>query len=107
MKHRHTNLMIYPCIRYKWDIDARWILVQHVSDTRSYVSYLKNIIFRFGHASDIIRHGSDVRQTLLDTARIWPKHDLLFFFPIIWLTEKKIQRPKNLSSFKNLFLRYQ
>ena len=102
MKHGHTKLIVCTRVWHKWDTDARWTPVRHVSDTRSYVSHLKNIIFRLGHASDMrrtrlectsdaARHGFNTTRTQLST------------FLIIWWTKKKIQRSKNSSSFKNLF----
>ena len=57
MKYRHTKLMVCPCVRHKWDIDTCWTPVRHVSDTRSYVSHLKNIIFWFGHTSNTTEYG--------------------------------------------------
>ena len=90
MKHGHTKLMVCPRVRHKWDTDARWTPVRHVSDTRFYVSHLKNIIFWLGHASDTTEYGSDTRRTWLghasdtiehgsDTARTQPS---TFFFQL-------------------------
>ena len=51
-------------------------------------------------------HGLDMAKTCLkhasDMVRIWPKHDLVFFFQL-FDGPKKIQKPKNLSLFRNLF----
>ena len=91
MKHGHTKLMVCLRVRHKWDTDARWTPVRHVSDTRFYVSYLKNIIFWLGHASDTTKYGSDTRRTWLrhaldtiehgsNTARTQPS--TFFFFQL-------------------------
>ena len=101
MKHGHTKLMVCPRVRHKWDTDACWTPVRHVFDTRSYVSHLKNIIFRLGHESDTTEYGSDTRRTWLgrvsdttghgsDTAKIQTST----FFPIIWWTKKEFKSPK-------------
>ena len=45
MKHGHTNLMVCSRVRHKWDTDARWISVRHVSNTRPFVSHLKKYYF--------------------------------------------------------------
>ena len=63
MKHRHTKLMVCPRVRHKWDTDSRWTLVRHVSDTQSYVSHLKNIIFQLRHDWIWLGHASDMDRT--------------------------------------------
>ena len=87
MKHGHTKLIV--CLR-----------VRHVSDTKSYVSYLKNIIFRLGHASDTIEYGSDKRRMQLertseqlDIARIQLEHNLILFSNYLWI-KKEFKGPK-------------
>ena len=47
-------------------------------------------------------HSSDVRQMWLDTAQIWLDHDLVLFSNYL-MDQKRIQRPKNLNLFRNLF----
>ena len=86
MKHGHTKLMVCPRVRHKWDTDARWTLVRHVSDTRSYVFNLKTIIFRLGHISDTTEHGSDTARTQPSTS---------FFFQLFDGPKKnsKVQKP--------------
>ena len=67
MKYGHTKLMVCPRVRHKWDADTRWILVRQVSDTQSYVSYLKKYYFLTWTR---VGHNLVARQTRLDTARI-------------------------------------
>ena len=38
MKHWHTNLMVCPSVKYKWDIEGHWTPVQHVLDIVEYGS---------------------------------------------------------------------
>ena len=87
MKYRHTNLMVCSRVRHKWDIDARWITVRHISDMWFYVSHLKNIIFRLEHTSDTTGDGLNMHRTRLGRASnmtwIQLKLDLIFFFSII------------------------
>ena len=108
MKYGHTKLLVRPHIRHKWNTDTRWTSVQHVSDMWFYVSHLKNIIFWLGHASDTTEYDSDTHQTWLErtpdtlnTARIRPEHNLVFLFSNYLMDQKRIQRPKNSSSFRN------
>ena len=110
MKHGHTKLVVCLRVRHKWDTDTRWTSVRHVSDTRSYVSHLKNIIFRLRHASDTTkyasdtrRHDLDARRTRLDTAHIWPEYNLILFFPIIWWTKKEFKDQKTQVHLEILF----
>ena len=76
--------------------------VLHV-DTQSYVSHLKNIIFRLRYVSDTTnmawtraKHGSDARRTRLDTAQIRQEHNLVIFFQLFDGPKKnsKIQKLK-------------
>ena len=101
MKYGHTKLIVCPHVWHKWDTNARWTPVRHVSDMRSYMSHLKNIIFRLGCASNMTGYSSDTRWTRLrrmsditehgsDMARVRPS----IFFPIIWWTKKKFKGPK-------------
>ena len=76
MKHGHINLIVYLHIRHKWDTDVRWTLARHVSDTRSYVSYLKYIIFQLGYVSDMTGHGSDTCWTWFGHKLNTTKHGL-------------------------------
>ena len=111
MKHGHTKLVVCPHVWHKWDTDADWIPVLHMFDTRSYVSNLKNIIFRLGHASDTIEYGSargraqlgymsDMTEHGSDTARTQSN---TFFFPIIWWTKKEFKGSKIQLHLRSLF----
>ena len=99
MKHGHIKLMVCPHVQHKWDTDARWTLVRHMSDTRSYVSYLKNIIFRFENVSNTIEYSLDTCRTWLGRA----SDKASTFFSIIWWTEKKFKGPKIQVYLKILF----
>ena len=80
----------------------------YVSDTRSYVFHLKNIIFWLGYASNTIEYGSDTRRSRLRRASEMTGHDSdmartqpnTFFFNYL-MDQKRIQKPKNSSSFRN------
>ena len=80
MKHGHTNLIVCPPVRYKWDTDACWTPIPHVFDTWSYVSHLKVLFF-----------GSDIRRTWLDMTRMQPEHNLILFSNYL-MNQKRIQK---------------
>ena len=56
---------------------------------------------------DIVRicvgHNLDACWTRLEMARIWSEHDLVLFFFQLFDGQKKTQRPKNPSLFRNFF----
>ena len=110
MKYGHTKLIICPYVWYKWDTDACWTPIWHVSDTRFYVFYLKILSFgldmrrtKSSMARTSVKHCSKAHQTWLDTAPIRPEHDLVIFFSNYLMDQKRIQRPKNSSLFGIFF----
>ena len=83
----YNAMKVYPRVLHKWNTDACWTLVWPVFNTQSLVFHLKILFFdsntcqtQLDMARTNVEHGSDVRRTRLDTARMRSEHNLVLFF---------------------------
>ena len=90
MKHGHTKLMVCSTqMGHQRALDTNTTRVWHAVLCVLFKKYYFSTRTRLEYVSDTTGHSSNTARTQPST-----------FFPIIWWT-KRIQRPKNPSSFKN------